>query len=58
MMADLADGLVDAVLVYHIDRLTRRPIELEQFMSVWTGPRSITSGSSPATPTSLPATGC
>ena len=31
MLADLADGLVDGVIVYHIDRLTRRPIELEQF---------------------------
>ena len=31
MLADLADGLVDAVLVYNIDRLTRRPAELEQF---------------------------
>lgn len=33
MLADLADGLVDGVLVYHIDRLTRRPIELEQFLT-------------------------
>jgi DNA invertase Pin-like site-specific DNA recombinase len=33
MLADLADGTVDAVLVYHIDRLTRRPIELEDFLS-------------------------
>ncbi|WKN47845.1 recombinase family protein [Nocardioides sp. Arc9.136] len=32
MLADLADGLVDGVLVYHIDRLTRRPIELEEFL--------------------------
>lgn len=31
MLTDLADGLVDAVLVYNIDRLTRRPAELEQF---------------------------
>src|SRR4051794_28818806 len=33
MLADLADGTVDAVLVYHLDRLTRRPIELEQFLA-------------------------
>lgn len=32
MLSDLADGHVDGVLVYHIDRLTRRPIELEQFV--------------------------
>jgi site-specific DNA recombinase len=34
MLSDLSDGLVDGVLVYHIDRLTRRPIELEQFVTV------------------------
>lgn len=34
MLAHLADGTVDAVLAYHIDRLTRRPIELEQFLGV------------------------
>ena len=32
MLADLADGFRDAVIVYHVDRLTRRPIELEQFV--------------------------
>jgi len=32
MLSDLADGLRDAILVYHPDRLTRRPIELEQFV--------------------------
>ena len=32
MLEDLADGVRDAVLVYHADRLTRRPIELEQFL--------------------------
>ena len=32
MLTDLAEGRVDGVLVYHIDRLTRRPIELEQFV--------------------------
>jgi site-specific DNA recombinase len=31
MLADLADGLVDAIIVYNIDRLTRRPAELEHF---------------------------
>ena len=36
MLADLADGYRDAVLVYHPDRLTRRPIELEQFFEVIT----------------------
>src|SRR5450759_526624 len=33
MLADLRDGTRDAVLVYHVDRLTRRPIELEQFLA-------------------------
>src|SRR5664280_2636329 len=33
MLADLRDGTRDAVLVYHVDRLTRRPIELEQFVA-------------------------
>jgi len=32
MLSDLTDGLVDAVLAYHADRLTRRPIELEHFV--------------------------
>jgi site-specific DNA recombinase len=36
MLTDLADGARDAVLVYHVDRLTRRPIELEQFLDVLT----------------------
>lgn len=34
MLEDLTDGLRDAVIVYHPDRLTRRPIELEQFLEV------------------------
>lgn len=33
MLADLQDGQRDAVIVYHVDRLTRRPLELEQFVS-------------------------
>src|SRR6266545_7659379 len=36
MLDDLRDGLRDAVIVYHADRLTRRPIELEQFVEVLT----------------------
>lgn len=32
MLAELRDGERDAVIVYHVDRLTRRPIELEQFL--------------------------
>lgn len=34
MLADLVDGFRDAVLVYHPDRLTRRPLELEKFLEV------------------------
>lgn len=34
MLADIADGSRDGVLIYHVDRLTRRPIELEQFLDV------------------------
>lgn len=33
LLDDLARGSIDAVLVYHLDRLTRRPIELEQFLN-------------------------
>jgi DNA invertase Pin-like site-specific DNA recombinase len=33
MLQDLTDGQRDAVIVYHVDRLTRRPLELEQFVS-------------------------
>lgn len=39
MLTDLADGSRDAVLIYHVDRLTRRPIELEQFLDVLTAAR-------------------
>lgn len=34
MLDDLRDGARDGVIVYHADRLTRRPIELEQFLDV------------------------
>lgn len=34
MLADVRDGLRDAVIVYNMDRLTRRPIELEEFTAV------------------------
>src|SRR5690348_9505206 len=36
MLSDLTDGLRDAVIVWHIDRLHRRPIELEQFVATCT----------------------
>src|SRR5689334_2773591 len=34
MLDDLRDGRIDAVLVWHPDRLHRRPIELEEFVEV------------------------
>ncbi|MGY1764020.1 recombinase family protein [Geodermatophilus sp. SYSU D00779] len=33
LLADLRDGLRDAVICYHVDRLTRRPVELESFVA-------------------------
>lgn len=36
MLDDVRDGYRDAVIVYHLDRLTRRPIELEHFVDVMT----------------------
>jgi site-specific DNA recombinase len=33
MLTDLRNGLRDAVICYHVDRLTRRPVELEQFVA-------------------------
>lgn len=36
MLTDLAEGTRDAVVAYHVDRLTRRPIELEQFLETVT----------------------
>ncbi|MGZ4776888.1 MAG: recombinase family protein, partial [Oryzihumus sp.] len=32
MLADLRSGTRDAVIVWHLDRLHRRPIELEEFV--------------------------
>jgi hypothetical protein len=34
MLEDIAAGQLDAVIVYNTDRLTRRPIELEQFTAI------------------------
>jgi DNA invertase Pin-like site-specific DNA recombinase len=34
MLEDIREGRRDGVLVYHTDRLTRRPIELEQFTTI------------------------
>ena len=56
MLADLADGLIDAVLVYHPDRLTRQYKELEAFIDAVDRPDSSTSASRPPTPTSPPTT--
>jgi len=39
MLDDLAGGERDAVIAYHLDRLTRRPIELEHFVEVATTAR-------------------
>jgi DNA invertase Pin-like site-specific DNA recombinase len=36
LLVDISEGHRDAVIVYHSDRLTRRPIELEQFLEVAT----------------------
>ncbi|CAN5406655.1 hypothetical protein BH10ACT2_BH10ACT2_24240 [soil metagenome] len=36
MLGDVAAGDRDAVIAYHLDRLTRRPIELEHFVEVAT----------------------
>lgn len=33
MLDDLRDGTRDGVIVYHVDRLTRRPTELEEFVA-------------------------
>jgi len=34
MLDDIRSGTVDAVLIYNLDRLTRRPIEFEQFNAI------------------------
>lgn len=34
MLADVAAGRRDGVVIYHLDRLTRRPVELEEFVDV------------------------
>lgn len=34
MLADIRSGLIDAVVVWHLDRLHRQPIELEQFIAL------------------------
>ncbi|MDQ3106961.1 MAG: recombinase family protein [Actinomycetota bacterium] len=34
MLDDIKAGAVDAVIVWHLDRLTRRPVELEEFFEV------------------------
>ena len=34
MVGDIEDGSRDAVLAYHVDRLTRRPLKLEQLVGV------------------------
>jgi site-specific DNA recombinase len=34
MLADLADGVIDAVVVYDLDRLYRQPRELEEFFDM------------------------
>lgn len=34
MLADVENGLIDAVIVWDLDRLTRRPIEIEHFIDL------------------------
>lgn len=36
MLADVSRGAVDAVVVYHADRLHRKPAELEEFVQIMT----------------------
>lgn len=36
MLEDIGEGTVDAVLVYNLDRLTRRPVEFEDFYETLT----------------------
>lgn len=58
MLADVRDGLRDAVIVYNMDRLTRRPIELEQFAQVCKAAGYIRSRPSPQTWTSARTMAC
>ncbi len=47
MLQDVSDGLRDGVIVYHVDRLTRRPAGLERFLAArWTRRESARSASS------------
>lgn len=34
LLRDISDGLIDALIVWHQDRLHRRPVELEHFLTV------------------------
>jgi len=34
MLADISEGLIDGLVVYHLDRLHRQPRELEEFFDV------------------------
>ena len=34
LLADIEAGAVDGLIVYHLDRLTRRPMDLERFLEV------------------------
>ena len=36
MLTAMRDKRANAVIVYHLDRLTRRPKELEEFVELWT----------------------
>ena len=39
LLADLRDRRCDALIAYHVDRLTRRPKELEEFLEIATDAR-------------------
>ena len=58
MLTDLADGLRDAVICYHVDRLTRRPVELEHFVATVDAAGCGRCGSCPGTWTWAPGTDC
>ena len=44
MLADIADGAIDAVVVWHLDRLHRQPRELEEFFEVCDARRTALDG--------------